>query len=107
MMILNSKKEEDKTKEFLELLVNFWINGGVIVLLSDNEPFIIKTNLFLSIISDGFTMNSSYLGKKEIYGDDACLLQKPSLFNRKKGIYKFKDIQRQSLTFIYIIYMKV
>ena len=46
MMILNSKKEEDKTKEFLELLVNFWINSGVIVLLSDNEPFIIKTNFF-------------------------------------------------------------
>ena len=50
-------------------------------------------------------MNSSYLGKKEIYGDDASLLQKPSLFNRKKGIYKFKDIQRQSLSHnLYNIY---
>ena len=49
----------------------------------------------------------AHIGKKEMNGDDASLLQKHSLLNRKKGIYKFKDIQSQSLTLIFIIYMKV
>ena len=48
--IINNKKEENKTKEFLELLVIFWINGGAVVLFSDNDPFIIETNIFLSMI---------------------------------------------------------
>ena len=102
---LNSNKEQNKTKEFLELLVIFWINGGAVVLLSDNDPFTIETNLFFSMISAGFTMDGSYLGKKEIYGDDTGLLQQPALFNRKKEIYKFNDIQRQSLSHnLYNIY---
>ena len=44
-LIMHIGKKEDKTKEFLELLVNFWINDGAVVLLSDNDPFIIETNL--------------------------------------------------------------
>ncbi len=50
------------------------------------------------MISDGFTMNDSYNGKKEIYGDNTGLLNKPELFNRKREIYKFNDIQRQTLS---------
>ncbi len=67
---LNSNKEQNKTKEFLEPLVIFWINGGTLVLLSDNDPFTTETNFFLSIISAGFTMNGAYIGQKEIIGDD-------------------------------------
>ena len=66
----------------MELLAIFWINGGAVVLLSDNDPFIEETNLFLSMISAGFTMDGKYLGKKEIYGDDTGLLQLP-LFKKK------------------------
>jgi hypothetical protein len=103
--ISNSNKEQNKTKEFLELLAIFWINGGAVVLFSDNAPFIIETNIFLSMIFAGFTMNGDYDGKKEIYGDDTGLLQQPALFNRKKEIYKFNDIQRQSLSHnLYNIY---
>jgi hypothetical protein len=102
---LNNNEEQSKTKEFLELLSIFWINGGAVVLLSDNNPLIIETNIFLSMISAGFTMDGSYLGKKEIYGDDTGLLQQPALFNRKKEIYKFNGIQRQSLSHnLYNIY---
>ena len=55
--------------------------------------------------SAGFTMDGKYLGKKEIYGDDTGLLLKPALFNRKKEIYKFNGIQRQSLSHnLYNIY---
>jgi len=49
--IMNSDKEQSKTKEFLELLAIFWTNGGSVVLFSDNAPFIIETNIFLSMIS--------------------------------------------------------
>ena len=103
--IINSDYERSKTKEFLELLAIFWINGGAVVLLSDNDPFIEETNIFLSMISAGFIMEGDYEGKKEIYGDDTGLLLKPALFNRKKEIYKFNDIQRQSLSHnLYNIY---
>ena len=47
-LIMHVGKKEDKTKEFLELLVNFWINGGAVVLLSDNDPFIIKKLIFIN-----------------------------------------------------------
>ena len=83
--IMNSDKEKRKTKQFLELLVIFWINGGG-QLLSDNEPYTKETNLILSMISAGFTMDGQYLGKKEIYGDDTGLF-KIALFDRKKEIY--------------------
>ncbi len=43
-------------------------------------------------------MDGNYIGQKEIYGDDTGLLLKLELFNRKKEIYKFNDIQRQSLS---------
>ena len=47
--IMNSDKEQNKTKEFLELLVIFLINGGIVVLLSDNAPFIIeKKHIFIN-----------------------------------------------------------
>ena len=64
--IMNSDKEKRKTKQFLELLlVIFWINGGAVILLSDNDPFTTETNLFLSIISAGFTMKDHILDKKK------------------------------------------
>ncbi len=44
-------KNKAKQKNFFELLVIFWINGGSVVLFSDNAPFIIETNIFLSMIS--------------------------------------------------------
>ena len=57
------------------------------------------------MIKAGFSMDGSYIGKKEIYGDDSGLLKSPALFNRKKAIYKYKDIQRQSLSHnLYNIY---
>ncbi len=79
---MSSEYEQDKTKQFLELLVIFWINGGAVVLFSDNNPFIIETNIFLSIISAGFTMDGDYDGQKKIHGDDTGLLQLP-LFKKK------------------------
>jgi hypothetical protein len=103
--LINSNYIQDKLKLFLQLLIVFWKNGGAVVLFSDNEPFIQETNIFLSMIKAGFTMNGTYIGKKDIYGDDSGLLNAPALFNRKKDIYKYKNIQRQSLSHnLYNIY---
>ena len=96
--LINNKEINEKTKQFLELLIKFWKNGGAVVLFSDNEPFIKETNLFLSMINVDFIMDGSYVGKKYIFGDETGLLKNPAYFNRKQTIYKYKNIQRQTLS---------
>ena len=76
-------------------------------LFSDNSPYIIETNLFLSMINVDFKMDGCYGGEKEIFGDETGLLPRPGLFNRKKDLYKYKNIQRQALSHNFIRYMKV
>lgn len=57
------------------------------------------------MINAGFTMNGNYIGQKVIYGDNSGLLNSPALFNRQKDIYKYKEIQRKSLSHnLYCIY---
>ena len=96
--LINDKKMTDETKQFLELLLKFWKNGGAVVLFSDNTPFIEETNLFLSMINANFMMDGDYIGKKYIFGDETGLLNSPALFNRNKNSYKYNHIQRQSLS---------
>ena len=103
--VLNNDKIENQTKQFLEILIKFWRNGGAVVLFSDNSPFIVETNLFLSMINVDFKMEGDYFGKKEIFGDETGILSRPGLFNRKKKLYKYGNIQRQALSHnLYKIY---
>ena len=95
--LLNNLSITPQTNQFLEILMKFWKNGGAVILLSDNTPFIVETNLFLSMINANFIMEGNYIGQKDIYGDDTGLLNKPALFNRNKNIYKYNNIQRQGL----------
>lgn len=81
--VINSGNIENKAKQFLEILIKFWRNGGAVVLFSDNY----------------------YDGQKEIFGDETGLLSRPGLFNRKKNLYKYNNIQRQALSHnLYKIY---
>ena len=49
--------------------------------------------------------DGGYGGEKEIFGDETGLLSRPGLFNRKKDLYKYKNIQRQALSHnLYKIY---
>ena len=76
----------------------FWKNGGVVVLFSDNTPFILETIQFLSMINAGFTMNGDYIGEKYIYGDDTGKLDKVGVFNRDEDAYIYRIIQKQKLS---------
>ena len=103
--LINDKEEKEKMKDFLQILYKFWKNGGAVVLFSDNEPFILETNQFLSLINAGFTMNGEYIGEKFIYGDDTGELNKVGVFNRNEEVYKYENIQRQKLSHnLYKIY---
>lgn len=94
-----------KTEIFLELLITFWKKGGAVVLFSDNSPFIQETNKFLSMINAKFIMEGNYRGEKYIFGDETGLLESPGLFNRNKDLYKYNNIQRQTLSHnLYKIY---
>ena len=103
--LINNRDTTENTNQFLEILIKFWRNGGAVVLFSDNSPFIVETNLFLSKINIDFKMEGDYIGKKEIFGDETGLLESPGLFNRNKRLYKYNNIQRQSLSHnLYKIY---
>ena len=103
--LINDREEKEKMEEFLQILNKFWKKGGAVVLFSDNEPFILETNQFLSLINAGFTMNGDYIGKKYIFGDDTGELDKVGVFNRNEDAYKYGNIQRQKLSHnLYKIY---
>ena len=103
--VINSGNIENQANQFLEILIRFWRNGGAVVLFSDNSPLIVETNLFLSMINVDFKMEGNYVGQKEIFGDETGLLSRPGLFNRKKDLYKYNNIQRQALSHnLYKIY---
>ena len=103
--LINDSKENEKMEEFLQILYKFWKKGGAVVLFSDNEPYILETNQFLSMINAGFTMEGSYQGEKYIYGDDTGKLDKVGVFNRNENTYKYENIQRQKLSHnLYKIY---
>ena len=103
--LINDREEKEKMEEFLQILNKFWKKGGAVVLFSDNEPFILETNQFLSLINAGFTMNGDYIGQKYIFGDDTGELDKVGVFNRNEDAYKYGNIQRQKLSHnLYKIY---
>ena len=96
--LMNDREEKENMKDFLQILHSFWKNGGAVVLFSDNTPFILETNEFLSMINAGFIMDGMYEGENFIYGDETGKLNKEAVFNRKEDIYKYGNIQRQKLS---------
>ena len=64
--VLNYYEIKNNTNQFLEILIKFWRNGGAVVLFSDNSPYIVETNLFLSKINVDFIMDGDYIGEKKL-----------------------------------------
>ena len=86
---------------FVQLLIQFWKNGGSLVLFTDNAPFTLEVNLFLKnafpIKSDikGFRMDGNHEGTKLLMADTSGRLSKNQRFNRRPLI--FQECQRSSL----------
>ena len=103
--LINNKEEKENMKEFLRILHIFWKSGGAVVLFSDNVPFVLETNQFLSMINAGFIMDGNYIGQKYIYGDNSGELNKEGVFNRNEDDFAFGIIPRQKLSHnLYKIY---
>lgn len=105
--VLNNDKIENQTKQFLEILIKFWKNGGAVVLFSDNSPFIVETNLFLLMINADFKMDGDYLGEKEIFGDETIYCQDLDYLIEKRIYINIKIFKDKLCPIIYIRYMKV
>ena len=94
--VLTSNRVLDSSlhDKFINVLIQFWKNGGALILTSDNEPFLIEVNAFLEKaefpIDDGknfkkvnWRVNGNHYGTKILEGDDSGLLNKNQTFNRK------------------------
>ena len=78
--------------QFLEVLKLFWMNGGAVVLLSENEPFTYQTNLFLEMIEfpgqykkAKFRIGGNYKGGGELIGIESDNLNEGT-FNKKINV---------------------
>ena len=78
--------------QFLEVLNLFWMNGGAVVLLAENEPFTYQTNLFLEKIEfpgeykkAKFKIGGNYEGGGIMKGIEVGEL-KPGTFNKKINV---------------------
>ena len=109
--VLTSNKVLDSSihDKFINVLIQFWKNGGSLILTSDNEPYLIEVNAFLekAIFPNNkkisWRVNGNHYGTKILIGDDSGNLNQNKTFNRK-----FNDIlkyERGKISYnIYEIY---
>ena len=93
-------------EEFINILIEFWNNGGALVFMADGDPLNFQVNLFLEKIDFSenekphFRIHGDYKGDKYLLQDREGKLDKKGKFNKSehKINYKGKEIQRQSLS---------
>ena len=93
-------------EEFINVLIEFWSNGGALVFLADGEPLNFQVNLFLEKVEFSkkqklnFRIHGDYLGNNYLIQDKEGKMDRVSIFNKSnhKINYKGKVIQRQSLS---------
>lgn len=87
--------------QFIDCLIQFWNNGGSVVMFSEGDPLTFQTNLFLEkIVFPGsvktkLRVGGNHKGKGTLHGDETGQLQKPGLFNKSK--VQFNRSNRASL----------
>ena len=91
--INNYFKKNTKTNllgEFINVIIQFWKNGGGLGLFSDNAPFTFQTNLILEKLFGGdyiqFRVGGFHEGKKILKGEESGILKEKGTFNRKVNI---------------------
>ena len=93
-------------EEFINVLIEFWNNGGALFFMADGDPLNFQVNLFLEKIDfskdekPDFRIHGNYIGGKYLIQDKEGKMNKESIFNKSnhKIDYKGKKIQRQSLS---------
>ena len=75
--------------KFINVLIQFWKNGGALILTSDNEPYLTEVNAFLEKATFpnnrkiSWRVNGNHYGTKTLIGDDSGNLSQNKTFNRK------------------------
>ena len=88
--------------QFIDCSLQFWKNGGSIVLLAENDPYNFQANLFLkkAIFPGGKKVNftiggNDHEGTKILTADDSGTLSRKSSFNSK--IQEVCHVERKSI----------
>ncbi|KAK8853815.1 hypothetical protein M9Y10_016358 [Tritrichomonas musculus] len=87
--------------KFIDCSIQFWNNGGSVVLWADNSPYTVQANKFLEkvVFPDGrktnLRVNGNNPGEQHLVGDPTGKLDKPATFN--KSPIEFKKFNRASL----------
>jgi CheY-like chemotaxis protein len=88
-------------EQFVDCGIQFWKNGGSLVLMGENVPHNFQVNLFLKkiVFPDGrkanFKIAGNHVGRKILRSDDSGKLEKKQTFNKK--IQELNNLERKSL----------
>ena len=93
-------------EEFINVLIEFWTNGGALVFMADGYPLCFQVNLFLEKIDFSkdekpkFHISGEYKGNQYLTRDNEGKLDTIGKFNKSehKINYNGKEIRRQSLS---------
>ena len=88
-------------EEFINILIEFWNNGGALVFMAEGDPLNFQVNLFLEKLKFiKFRIHGDYIGNKYLIQDKEGKMDKSGTFNKSnnKTFYKGKEIRRQPLS---------
>ena len=91
--------------QFINVIKQFWENGGGLGLFADNAPFNYQINILIEKLfpNSNFRVAGNHPGMQTIYGDDTGILANNATFNRKIEMIDnyARNIISHSLTTIY------
>ena len=93
-------------EEFINILIEFWNNGGSLVFLAEGDQLNFQVNLFLEKVHFSkneniqFRISGNFLGDNTLEQDKEGRMDKNGVFDKKKkkSSYKGKEVQRQLLS---------
>ena len=106
---INGKENKSNpylVEEFINVLIEFWTNGGSLIFLAEGDPLNFQVNLFLEKIDFSknekpkFRIYGDYLGDNVLKQDKTGKLNEFGVFDKskKKSIFNGIEVQRQSLS---------
>ena len=106
---INGKENKSNpylVEEFINVLIEFWTNGGSLIFLAEGDPLNFQVNLFLEKIDFSknekpkFRIYGDYLGDNVLKQDKTGKLNEFGVFDKskKKSIINGIEVQRQSLS---------